>query len=51
MSFKKFAAAESAVNKATPVKSSKAAPMVGPPEKPVDPADKTSATETPSDKS
>ena len=51
MSFKIFTAAESAVNKAVPAESSKAAPVVGPLEKPAEPADKTLATEIPSEKS
>jgi hypothetical protein len=50
MSFKKFAAAESSVKKAAPVEPSKTATVVGPPEKPAEPADKTSVTEIPSDK-
>jgi len=39
MSFKKFAAAESAANKATPNETAKAAPMVGLPKNPAAQAD------------
>jgi hypothetical protein len=50
MSFKKFAAAESAVIKAAPVEPSKTKTVVGPTENQAEPADKTSTTDIPSDK-
>lgn len=51
MSFKKFAAAENAANKASSDEASKSVPMMGPQKKSADPADKPSAEKASPEKS